>query len=182
VWPAVLGHPPLPRQVSAGRDPELESKFVEIREVLILQKPGFSLQTTGIFYELLARMAERSPSVRSKESEYPEVVRNAIIYLRENYTAPFDAERTAKTVAVSQSHLRALFEKWIGESPHEFHTHCRIAQARRLLTEQDLSVSEVASQVGFQDVRYFSRVFKQAVGVSPSQYAVVSGQSGSFSQ
>lgn len=175
-WPMVLGHPIAPCLLVLGRDAEVEARFIELREVLILQKPGYPLQAVGLFYELMARIAQRSQSVRSKESEYPEVVRSAIIYLRENYAIPYDAAATARAVAVSESHLRALFEKWVGESPHQFHTHCRIDQARRLLTDQNMPVSEVALQVGFTDGRYFSRVFKQFVGVSPSQYAERSNQ------
>jgi two-component system response regulator YesN len=44
-------------------------------------------------------------------------------------------------------------------------------QARRLLSEQVMTVGEVALQVGFTDTRYFSRVFKQLTGMTPSQYA-----------
>ncbi len=174
-WPMLLGSPIAPRLLSLGRDAELEARLVEIREVLILQKPGYPLQAVGLFYELMARVAEHSQPVRSKESEYPEVVRNAVIYLRESFAMPYDARKTAQVVAVSESHLRALFEKWIGESPHQFHTRCRINQARRLLADHRLPVSEVALQVGFTDGRYFSRVFKQFVGVSPSQYGLVEG-------
>lgn len=170
-WPMVLGHPMIPSLLSLGRDTEVEARFVELREVLILQKAGYPLQAVGLFYELMARIAQRSHPVHTKESEYPEVVRSAIIYLRENYASPYDAAATARAVAVSESHLRALFERWVGQSPHQFHTHCRIDQARRLLADQNMPVSEVALQVGFTDGRYFSRVFKQFVGVTPSQYA-----------
>ena len=72
-----------------------------------------------------------------------------------------------RPISVSQSHLRALFEKWLGESPKQYHTHYRIDQAKRLLCEQHLSIFEVAFQVGFTDARHFSRVFKQVIGVSP---------------
>jgi len=67
--------------------------------------------------------------------------------------------------------LRALFEKWVGESPQQFHTRCRIDEARRLLNQDNLSISEIALRVGFHDPRYFSRVFKQVSGMPPSQYA-----------
>ena len=71
---------------------------------------------------------------------------------------------------MSPSHLRALFEKWVGESPKRFHTRCRIDQAKRLFREQNLSVAEVGFHVGFADVHHFSRVFKQITGVAPSRY------------
>lgn len=169
-WPPVLGESPAVRLMSLGFDSEIEAKFVHIRETLILNKPGYPLRAIGIFYDLMARLAEYAPRLVASKSAYPETVRRAIIYLRENYAVPFNAAETATAVNLSQSHLRALFEKWVGESPKQFHTRCRIDQAKRLLSEQKLPISEVSLQVGFIDSRHFSRVFKQFTGVSPSQY------------
>ncbi len=132
---------------------------------------AYPLRAIGAFYELMARLEEIAGSSAAPESAYPEVVRNAIIYLRENYATPFNAAETAAAVGLSPSHLRALFEKWLGESPKRFHTGCRIKQAKRLLSEQNLPVSEVGFHVGFDDVHHFSRVFKQITGVAPIRYA-----------
>lgn len=168
-WPRVLGA----RQVKLqplGYDAELEAMLVELREILILRKPGYHLRSIGVFYELLARLEELAGGSNVPESTYPEAVRNAIIFLRENYADTYNAAQTAAVVGLSQSHLRALFEKWLGESPKQFHTRCRIDQARRLLNEQHLPVAEVAFHVGFPDPHHFSRVFKQVMGVAPSHY------------
>ncbi len=169
-WPQFLGHPQI-RLLSSPKESELEDMFVEIREILILRKPGYPLRAIGVFYELMARLEEISGLAPNPESIYPEAVRNALIYLRENYAEPFNAAQTASAVGLSSSHLRALFEKWLGESPKRFHTRCRINQAKRLFNEQDLRVAEVGFHVGFDDVHHFSRVFKQMTGLSPSQYA-----------
>ena len=153
-----------------GYDAELEARFTEIRETLILGKSGYALRAVGVFYELLARVVERKRPSTQSESAYPDVVRNALTYLRENTNMPYDASQTAAAVGLSQSHLRALFEKWVGQSPQQFHTHCRIDEARRLLYQNNLTISEIALRVGFHDPRYFSRVFKQVTGMPPSQY------------
>ena len=169
-WPDVLGEPKI-QALSFGGDAEVEALFVEMREILILRKPGYPLRAIGIFYELLARLEEVSGSATAPESAYPEAVRNAITYLRENYAVVFNATETAAAVGLSPSHLRALFEKWLGESPKRFHTRYRIEQAKRLLSKQNLPVSEVALYLGFSDVHHFSRVFKQVTGIAPSRYS-----------
>lgn len=169
-WPAFLGTPEI-QTLSLGGDRDIEALFVEIREILILRKIGYPLRAIGVFYELMARIEEISGNSAAPESTYPEAVRNAIIYLRENYAVPFNTAATADAVGLSPSHLRALFEKWLGESPKRFHTRTRIKQAQRLFREQNLPVSEVASHVGFSDVHHFSRVFKQFTGLAPSRYA-----------
>jgi AraC-like DNA-binding protein len=169
-WPQFLG-PSEVQILSFGGDAEVEDMFIAMREILILRKPGYPLRAVGVFYELTARLEEISDTSHAPESGYPETVRNAIVYLRENYAAPFNAAKTAAAVGLSSSRLRALFEKWLGESPKRFHTRCRINQAKRLLSEQNLRVAEVGFHVGFEDVHHFSRVFKQITGVAPSHYA-----------
>lgn len=170
-WPPIFGAAPHVQMLSPGYDAEVEARFTEIREILILRRPGYPLKAVGVIYELMARLEEIKRAPVTADSVYPEAVRNAIIYLRENYTAPYDAAQLAAAVSLSQSYLRALFEKWVGESPRQFHRRCRIDQAKRLLSEQRLPVAEVALLVGFNDGRYFSRVFKQVTGVPPSQYS-----------
>lgn len=167
-WPTALG-PPRASVNALGYDVEVECLLVEMREVLILQQPGYELRAVGIFYQLLARRVEIEGVTAAKETAYPDAVRNAVIYLRENYALAFNAAETAAAVGLSPSHMRALFERWVGESPKRFHTRCRVDRACRLLSE-DLPVSEVAYQVGFSDSSHFSRVFKQITGVAPSLY------------
>lgn len=169
-WPRVFGELKV-KIYPLSYDPEFEARLVELREVLILRKPGFPLRAVGIFYDLMARLEEISGDGAAPESAYPEAVRNAIVFLRENYAVPFNAVETAEAAGLSQSHLRALFEKWVGEPPSRFHTRCRIDQAKRLLREQRMPVFEVGLHLGFADVHHFSRVFKQIVGVAPSKYA-----------
>ena len=131
-------------------DAEIAARLGDVRELLILHQPGYPLRALGLFYALSARLEELLHPAAVPESAYPEAVRNAIVYLQENFQSPYNAAATAATVSLSQSHLRALFEKWVGESPHRFHTRCRIDQARRLLSEQKLPVSQVALLVGLQ--------------------------------
>jgi AraC-like DNA-binding protein len=128
------------------------------------------LQAIGLLYELMARVVELLGTTAVPQSIYPDTVQNAITHLHENHAAKFEAATTAAAAGVSQSHLRALFEKWLGESPRQFHTRYRVEQAARLLNEQKLSVTEAAYHLGFADTRHFSRTFKRVMGLSPGKY------------
>ncbi len=169
VWPSLFVQQGL-HHLSLGYDGEIEAKFVAIREVLILRKPGHALRAIGLLYELMARVAEMVGKTAVSHSAYPDTVQNAITHLRENYAIKYEAASTAAAAGVSQSHLRALFKKWVGESPHQFHTRYRIEQSARLLNEQRLGVAEVAYHLGFADSRHFSRTFKQVMKMSPGKY------------
>lgn len=70
-------------------------------------------------------------------------------------------------------HMRRLFREQIGKTPHEYLAYLRIKSAKKLLSSRKISnysVGEICTMVGFQDVSYFSRIFKKATGVPPSEY------------
>jgi transcriptional regulator GlxA family with amidase domain len=55
-------------------------------------------------------------------------------------------------------------------SPHQYLLELRIVRARSLLTEAEFSVKEIATQTGFEDEHYFSRLFRQKLHFTPSQW------------
>jgi AraC-like DNA-binding protein len=77
-------------------------------------------------------------------------------------------EQLAAEVNRSPEHLRILFMERFGVQPHKYRAALRMAKARQLLPERNLSVKEVARLVGYSDPLYFSRVFKARYGMNPS--------------
>ncbi len=73
----------------------------------------------------------------------------------------------AKSCGTSYSTLRAAFRREIGISLGQFHLGLRLGEARRLLIQTDLSVSDIAERVGFCDQKHFSAIFKRKMGVTP---------------
>lgn len=98
------------------------------------------------------------------------VVRQAMAYIHEHYVKPISREDLARHVAVNERYLTRCFQQEAGITPITYLTRYRIKQAKALLARGDMSVTEVALAVGFSDSGYFSRVFRDEVGVSPSAY------------
>ncbi|MFK7803634.1 MAG: helix-turn-helix domain-containing protein [Anaerolineae bacterium] len=159
-------------RLSLGPNQLIESTFVLMREVLILNRPGSAMRAVSLVYELLS-LIEAIQAPLDKKAIYPDAVRVAISYMREHYQETFVADQVAQACGVTAPHLRTLFQKWVGESPHQSHTRYRIERAEQLLLEQDLTVAEVGYQVGYSDPYYFSRVFKKLTGYRPSRYKTV---------
>ena len=70
-------------------------------------------------------------------------------------------------------HMRRLFREQVGRTPHEQLMHLRLKTAKKFLGARDISnysVTQIANMVGFNDVSYFSRAFKKATGIAPSEY------------
>lgn len=79
------------------------------------------------------------------------------------------AEELAEMVGLSVSHFRMLFRQTTGYTVVQYKNYMRVSRARDLLLMRNYSVSEVAEAVGIPDLYYFSRLFKQYLGFSPSQ-------------
>lgn len=84
----------------------------------------------------------------------------------------FDISAEMKKAGYSSSYFRKMFKEYVGCSPVKYLNHIRIEYSKKLLQQyHDIrSIKEIALSSGFKDPYYFSRVFKQHVGVSPQQY------------
>ena len=76
----------------------------------------------------------------------------------------------ARELSLSPDHYAKLFRRVAGISPRELVQRARIDRARQLLHGSDMTISEIAEQVGYSDVFQFSRLFKQRTGKSPSHW------------
>ncbi len=93
----------------------------------------------------------------------------AVDYIRKNLHQKLSIDSIAKLAYVSKSNFFKMFRDELGTSPNEFILQERINRAKELLASQN-SIKETAFQTGFSDANYFTRVFKQLVGVTPKSY------------
>ncbi len=82
----------------------------------------------------------------------------------------YNVDLLARDVGLSRTNLYAKLRNMLGISPAEFMRNVRLKAAAQLLSDTSLSVSEVASRVGFATARNFSASFKKTFGVLPSEY------------
>jgi len=94
----------------------------------------------------------------------------AIAYLRQRPHSDVSPADLAAVTCTSYSHLSALFRARFGRGPMEFHRSVRMERAQALLLDPYVSVGEIASRLGYQDVNYFVRLFRKSFGVSPNRW------------
>ncbi|MDD3243153.1 MAG: PocR ligand-binding domain-containing protein [Eubacteriales bacterium] len=99
-----------------------------------------------------------------------ETMSRVMNYMRATYAQPLTLESVAKQVFLSPFYLSHLFSDELGITFIEYLTRIRMEQAKRLLSDQELSVQAVANQVGYDDASYFSKVFKKSTGLTPNAY------------
>lgn len=113
-------------------------------------------------------LSEEAQEHESTASSF--IVKNAMHYIRENYTQKLTLSDVAEKTYVSQWHLSKLLNRHIGQSFSEILNNVRIEQAKKLLEDPSLRIGDVADAVGFMDMAHFSRVFKKQVGISANEY------------
>jgi len=94
----------------------------------------------------------------------------AVRFIRENATSGINVGDVLREVPLSRRILENRFRKTLGRTPHEEITRIRIDRIKRLLSETDLALSEIAARTGFQHDEYMTVAFKKAVGMPPSKY------------
>ncbi len=96
-------------------------------------------------------------------------LKKAIAYIRLNYQSEITMQDVAEHAGISERYLRRLFSQYLNLSPLEYLNQMRINKAVELLRNTEMSVKEVCYLCGFQSPQYFSRIFKQQMGVSPRE-------------
>lgn len=103
----------------------------------------------------------------------PEELYNcALVFIQEKYGEAISVTHVCSEIGISQTYLSRLFRKYGDTSFNAYLTQCRIEGAMRLIREHpDMRLRDVAACVGYEDSSYFSKVFHQATGKTPSQWA-----------
>ncbi len=96
-------------------------------------------------------------------------VDRVIRYMTERYSEILTLHTLSEIAQISPSYLGAIFKRITGKSPIDYLIEIRIQKAKEMLQDGD-RVSEVALKVGFNDLFYFSKCFKEREGLAPSQY------------
>lgn len=123
-----------------------------------------------IAYQFL--LTFRKNAKQSEQSkEFPWVVEAALNIISEDFSFLAGIPDLAERVEVSTGYLSRAFHEALGISPGHYLTQFKITQAKRFLMEKDISIAMVSDLCGFSNANYFAKVFRQEVGISPSEYA-----------
>ena len=92
-------------------------------------------------------------------------------YIRQHYRENLTRNNLAEVVHITPNYLSKRFHTETGMSLREYINQLRIEDAKRLLLSTNITISEIASEVGFDNISYFSTVFRKLCGVSPIEWS-----------
>jgi len=131
-------------------------------------EPWCTAETFSSIYKIYAIALRSRFKIYTKSNQK---TADAIKYILEGYTDPdLSVSEISNAVGISQTHLRRLVKNKVNMSPIQYVTALRIEKAKNMLRNSNCMISEIASFCGFSDQYYFSREFKAAVGLTPTEY------------
>jgi len=98
------------------------------------------------------------------------LVKSAREYIMDNFHRPIDIEDIAQSLFISSSHLSRLFREELDCTVNNYLTRVRIEKAVELIKKPELSVEQVSRAVGIKSQSYFTKIFKEYIGVTPLVY------------
>lgn len=101
---------------------------------------------------------------------FSSIVKKAVNYIHLNLEDPLTLKNIAATLNVNPSHLSRKFKSETNMNMMDYINQKRIEEAKLYLERDNISITEIAFLVGFNDLNYFSRVFKKFTSQTPSQY------------
>ncbi|MBR6790219.1 MAG: helix-turn-helix transcriptional regulator [Oscillospiraceae bacterium] len=138
------------------------------------KEEGYQVAIRALTYELMLVILRELPVETAHEnirrSNQENNFKRAIYFLASHYTEDISLKDCADALELNMNYFSRFFRAQAGVNFHEYLTTMRLKKAEYLLITTGISVTEVVEQSGFQNVKTFNRVFKNAHGISPREY------------
>jgi AraC-like DNA-binding protein len=159
--------PEQPRFVQVDPADQLVRWMEDICDIYRQGRAGDLLD--GLLAVVLQRIGELEDQKRSQKHWHPALER-AVALLEMGEGPLLTLDELATRSSISASHLCALFQQQLGDSPMKYQQQLRLQRAARQLGNPYARVQEVAEECGYEDVNYFVRLFKRQYGLPPGQW------------
>lgn len=126
---------------------------------------------TQLQTRIAPKAAEHDAGINVRKGDKSRYVLEAMDYISKHYNEPdISVGTVAESLNISEGYLSHTFKKETDYTLLNYLTRYRIHKAMELLKDCRVKVYEVAEQVGYRDIAYFSATFKKYAGISPSEY------------
>ncbi len=157
-----------PMQLQAKE--EIIELFEKIIVELRMERLWRTEMTEVYLRQLLLVIARNYHNAGQEERVYHSMFDEVINLFHHDYQRDINIAKVAEGYHISCSWFIREFKNYTGYSPKQYITNLRLQNAKELLRNHSLSISDIASLVGYENQLYFSRIFRKYTGMSPSEY------------
>lgn len=155
-----------------------------IRQIFVLQKPGYELLVKAGLYELWYLLYTHAKSA-DQETAAPaddriDTARAVIEYIKKHYMETISLEQLSRKFGISRGHLCRLFKSITKMTVVEYMNYYRISMSVSFLRETEYSISEIAGMSGFANISYFNRVFRSYMHMTPKEFRRLTARPSAF--
>lgn len=144
--------------------------FSRIMQSIRGNRPALQQILAGATDNLMGLVYSAQQAQPAHDAQNTNAIETAIARIQNEFARNLNMKLFARELGVSYSWFRHTFAAHTGLSPHQYLLELRLVRARNLLAESEFSIKEIATQTGFDDEFYFSRLFRQKLNLSPSQW------------
>ena len=156
---------PLPLLVNIGYRERISEDFDRIFNAYVKDDAFRDAEIACTFGNILTSVAQNIAGADKKGK-----LSKSLTYIHLHYHEKIKVEQLAKIECLSVSSYIEVFRQAVGEPPMSYIVSLRLKNACTLLSTTNLPIGKVAETVGIPDVHFFSKIFKKAIGMSPSEY------------
>lgn len=151
-----------------------KDKGIRVDEDFI-EKAKEKYRTARTLKEVFVLLEECCVSVISewqgkKNAESSKLIRMAKTYICEHYAEPLTLNSVSAYIGLNPTYFSSVFKRETEENFLDYLTNVRIEAAKEFLSDNKLSISEIAENIGYSDLKYFYKKFKNISGLSPKEY------------
>ncbi|WP_411336789.1 response regulator [Ruminococcus gauvreauii] len=144
-----------------------DSDNIKYRVEIDLLKAGNVSEVIVILKQHLVSLIKQYYSEDDGGNNY---IRQAVRYIEDHYAQPVKLEDVAGYVHLNVTYFSEMFKAERGITFSEFLANVRLEHAKKLLRDTDYGIAQIASEVGYADAKYFSKVFNKSIGIKPTGY------------
>ena len=161
--------PASPVLKGAADNPKIAFAFENIRESIASKTRYYEAEVKGNMLILLSELFKGMP-MEEKKIYDTNLLTDIIHYCYDNYTEDISLQSLANAVHVSHFYISHIFNERLHISFRDYINSLRIEKACELIRANELTITEIAYEVGYNSIRTFDRCFMKIEGVSPKEY------------
>jgi len=161
------------RGINRSDNPSIYEKdifYKEYQELNNRQNVSTFLETQGIILQLISRFLTPEIFKHKEESQIPVKILDTISHIQLNLHKELSVSGLAKRANQNSDYFSRLFQQHTGERPVSYINQKRIERAQYLIVTTQMTFAQIAAHSGFENVFYFSKMFKKITGIAPGKY------------
>lgn len=147
-----------------------QSGLEKLLQIYQSAAPYRDLQCANQLSQIITELLMEKEMRRHHNVHLYEYLQDAIVYMEHHYMQPLTLGFFSEFFGISKYHFAREFRKFTGVSPNEYVIRLRMAHAKYLLQNTNLTIREICEMIGIADESHFASLFKKREGISPGKY------------